>query len=283
MKAGARPMAQSVTWHDRRWRGAIQADGFRDYEDFISARTGQPVWERSATQTFRLTARDPEDGRPTGLYLKKYRYPRQRWRSMFRPDKPSVEQRNYEYLRRNVGNVVPIVVATGRRRQWMMLRDAFILTVELSGCDQLDTYAQTHWEGTPVERERVRQDRLIETTADLIRRMHEAGFYHIDLQWRNILVRFEGEPEEARAFLIDAPRGGRLLLWVRRRHGRLRDLSSLDKLARLYLTRTQRLRWFTRYTGRRRISPSDRRLIEAILADRARYERARARRLNPDE
>ena len=283
MKAGTGPMAQSVTWHDRRWQGTLQADGFRDYEDFIDARTDQPVWERSTTKTFRLTTRDPEDGRTTGLYLKKYSYPRQRWQTLFRPDKPAVERRNYEFLRRNMGDVVPIVVATGRRRRWMMLRDAFILTVELPDCVQLDTYAQTHWEGTPPEAERVRQDRLIETTADLIRRMHDVDFYHIDLQWRNILVRFEGESEGARAFLIDAPRGGRRLLWARRRHGQLRDLSSLDKLARFYLTRTQRLRWFTRYTKRRRISPSDRRLIRAILADRARYERARARRLNPDE
>lgn len=272
-------MGQSVTWHDRRWQGVLGASGLRTYEDFIDARADALVWERSVTKTIRLTAVDPEDDRPLAFYLKKYLYPNRRWRFLFRRDKPSVEQRNYAFLRRNVGAVVPEVVATGRRRRWMRLHDAFILTAEVPDSVQLDDYARAHWSARSEPDERARQDSLIRATAHLVRRMHAAGFYHVDLQWRNVLVRFGASPRQVEVFVIDAPRGGRRWLWLRRRHGQLRDLSSLDKLARMYLTRTQRLRWFRCYTRRRRINRSDRRLIAAILADRARYERAKARQL----
>jgi len=272
-------MGQSVTWHDRRRQRALQARGLRTYEDFISAQIDTLVWERSSTKTLRLTAVDSEGDRPTGFYLKKYVHPDSRWTSLFRRDKPTIEQRNYEYLRREVGDVVPEVVVTGQRRRWLMLQDAFIVTTELAGCEQLDEYARAHWSGCVNGCERGRLDSLIRATADLVRRMHATGFYHIDLQWRNVLVRFSAPTSDAEVFVIDAPRGGRRWLWLRRRHGQLRDLSSLDKLARHYLTRTQRLRWFTLYTGRRRISRFDRRLIGAILADRSRYERNKVRLL----
>ncbi len=275
-------MGPSVTWHDPRWQRPLASCGLRAYDDLINPRSGELVWERSTTQTFRLQVHDPTSGRPMSLYLKRYVYPDRRWRFLFRRDKPAVERRNYEMIRQHVGPVVPEVIATGRRRRWGMLRDAFILTAELTDCAQLDDYARSHWGGKPSSEERTRQDRLIRTTADLVRRMHAAHFYHIDLQWRNILVRFDAS-HRGEAFFLDAPRGGRRRCRLRRRHGRLRDLSSLDKLARVYLTRTQRLRWFVHYTGRRRPDRADRRLIAAVLADRARYERAKARLMTSDE
>ncbi len=276
-------MGQSVTWYDRRLQGALGAGGLRTYEDFIDAQADALVWERSVTKTIRLTSVDPENDRPLAFYLKKYLYPDRRWRFLFRPDKPAVEQRNYAFLRRRVGAVVPEVVATGRRRRWLQLHDAFILTAELPDCVQLDDYARTHWPASPGTDEQARQDSLVRATAELVRRMHAARFYHVDLQWRNVLVRLGASAQRVEVFVIDAPRGGRRWLWPRRRHGQLRDLSSLDKLARMYLSRTQRLRWFALYTGRRRFNRSDRRLIKAILADRARYERDKARQLGIHE
>jgi len=275
-------MAPSVTWHDPRWQQALAACGLQEYDDLIAPRDGELVWERSTTQTFRVHADDPTSGRPASLYLKRYVYPDRRWRFLLRRDKPAIERQNYELIREHVGPVVPEVIATGRRRRWGMLHDAFILTAELAGCVQLDDYARSHWGARPRPEERARQDHLIRTTAELVGRMHAAHFYHIDLQWRNILVRFDTS-HRGEAFFLDAPRGGRRWWCLRRRHGRLRDLSSLDKLARIYLTRTQRLRWFVHYTGRRRPDRADRRLIATVLADRARYERAKARLMTSDE
>lgn len=272
-------MGQCVTWHDRRWRRALEARGLSRYSDFFKDGLGEQVWDRSTSKTFRITVTDPDDGRPVGLYLKRYIHAKQRWRFLLRRDKPTVERRNYDDLRRILGNVVPEVVATGRRQHWMMLHDAFILTVELPGVVQLDDYGREHWRCEPDADERNRQEALIRLTAELVRRMHDAGFYHIDLQWRNILVRFGDAPDRVDVFLIDAPRGGRRWFGLYRKHGQLRDLSSLDKLARLHLTRTQRLRWFKLYTGERRISRFGRRLIAAVLADRDRYEEAKARQL----
>ncbi|MBN1344105.1 MAG: hypothetical protein JXQ73_15575 [Phycisphaerae bacterium] len=268
-------MGQSVTWHNPQRRQLLRAKGLRSYDDFIDCREGDPVWSRSITKTYRLTCDDPETQGTLGLYLKKYVYPKRRWRFLFRRDKPSIESRNYAALRECLGPVVPDVVATGRRRRWMMLHDAFILTDELADCVQLDEYAETHWKGAPSERQRARQDSLIRITAELVRRMHAAHFYHVDLQWRNILVHFGESPKQVRAFFIDAPRGGYRYLWFRRSHGVFRDLSSLEKGARRYLTRTQRLRWFKLYAGRSRLTRNDRGLILGILGERGRYDHRR--------
>jgi len=272
-------MGRSITWHDRRWQQVLQNGGLSRYEDFLGYRSDRLVWERFTTQTSRLEFRTPDGDRPTVLYLKKYVYPTRRWRFLLRRDKPDVEVRNYDFLRRRVGPCVPEVIATGRRRRWMMLYDAFILTRELPQAVQLDDYARRHWKGPLPPDERARQRHLLRATADLVRRMHAVHFYHIDLQWRNILVRFDGSSREAEVFLIDAPRGGRRWLWFRRTHGRVRDLSNLDKLARHYLSRTDRLRWYVLYAGGRRLNRRDRRLITAVLAERARYDQAKARLL----
>src|SRR5207253_1005236 len=65
--------------------------------------------------------------------------------------------------------------------------------------------------------------------------------------WRNILVRLDsGGPA---IFLIDSSRGGVRRTWLSRHHGRIRDLASLDKLARFRLTATERLRWVRWYLG----------------------------------
>lgn len=255
----------------------------RQYEDFIRYQTDDLVWQRLSTQTYRLDVAESNGQPTTTFYLKKYVYRRRRWRFLLRRDKPAVEYRNYEFLRRWVGPCVPDVVATGRRRKWLMLHDAFILTLGLPNTAQLDEYARRHWKDNISRDERIRQEALIRNTADLVRRMHAVHFFHIDLQWRNILIRTGTVPSNPEVFLIDAPRGGPRYLRLRREHGRLRDLSNLDKLARAYLSRTQRLRWYVGYAGHRRLNREDRRLITAVLADRTRYERAKMRLLSLDE
>lgn len=93
------------------------------------------------------------------------------------------------------------------------------------------------------------------------RAMHDQGFVHNDLKWRNILV--DSQPL-ANIFLIDCPAGtywwGPFL-----QYRRVKDLACLDKIAKYHLSRTQRLRFYKAYTGRRRLSTADRRRIRRVL------------------
>lgn len=91
--------------------------------------------------------------------------------------------------------------------------------------------------------------------------MHDKGFAHNDLKWRNLLVNGEDAPT---VFLIDCPNGtfwrGPML-----RYRIIKDLACLDKIAKYRLSRTQRLRFFLDYAGHARLSVADKRRIRKIL------------------
>ena len=97
--------------------------------------------------------------------------------------------------------------------------------------------------------------------ARITRRMHEAGFVHNDLKWRNLLVTNGDAPV---VYLIDCPSGGYwwgpfLLYRI------VKDLACLDKVARHHLTRTQRLRFFLDYVQHRRLTEGDKRRVRKII------------------
>lgn len=105
---------------------------------------------------------------------------------------------------------------------------------------------------------------LLHALAGAVARMHAAGFFHWDLQWRNILVRRSSGDFDI--FLIDSSRGGLRRTPIGRAHGRIRDLFCLDKLARRHLSRTTRLRFLRAYLGPDAARNPTRRLIRRLLA-----------------
>ncbi len=91
-----------------------------------------------------------------------------------------------------------------------------------------------------------------------VRNMHQYGFVHSDLKWRNILVR---GPD---VFIIDCPQGRRLVGPLLKR-GVIKDLACLDKVAKRVLSRTQRLRFYLRYRELDRLRAGEKREIRRIL------------------
>ena len=139
-----------------------------------------------------------------------------------------------------------------RRR---FLRGALI-TRELEQTDDLALLAATH-------DARLRDPRWVQEVslqlARSTRAMHDRGFAHNDLKWRNLLV----DPQR-RLYLIDCPTGA---FWhgpfLQRRI--VKDLACLDKVAKYQLSRTQRLRFYLQYCQRSRLIEKDKPRIRQIL------------------
>lgn len=97
--------------------------------------------------------------------------------------------------------------------------------------------------------------------ARITRCLHDAGFVHNDLKWRNLLVTNGDAPV---VYLIDCPSGG---FWWGPflRYRIVKDLACLDKVAKYHLTRTQRLRFYLDYAGRDRLTDGDKRRVRRIV------------------
>jgi RIO-like serine/threonine protein kinase len=89
--------------------------------------------------------------------------------------------------------------------------------------------------------------------------MHAHGFVHNDLKWRNLLVDTAGK-----LYFIDCPSGG---FWRGPflRYRIVKDLACLDKMAKYHLSRTDRLRFYLDYAGKRRLADEDKKIVRKIV------------------
>ena len=149
----------------------------------------------------------------------------------------------------------PIVAYGLERRLGAFVRGALV-TRELPGTLDLSHLAD---HDHPWLHDRHWVERISRQLAAATRRLHDHHFTHNDLKWRNLLV-----DDQARLFFIDCPTGafwwGPLL-----RYRIVKDLACLDKVAKYQLTRSQRLRFYLQYRGRRRLSARDKRCIRRIV------------------
>lgn len=249
-------MSTNLVIHDRQLQPVLDQLSLRSYADFVECKAGEVVARRGTCETRRILIGGDEPGE--AVYLKVYRY-EPSWRTMLMRDASTIESRNYATLRTRCGAAVPNVIATGRRRSLGRLRDAFILTRGIPNARPMDEWM----EGCGA----AARSRALGQLAELVSRMHASGFYHVDLQLRNVLVR-EGDDRELTLHVLDSSRGGLRRWSVRREYARFRDLSSLFKGARSRLTSREPLRWLKRYFGVGRLTPAHRMLARTILIDR---------------
>lgn len=151
------------------------------------------------------------------------------------------------------------VVAYGMERDGLGFGRGALITL---GIDDTDDLAQLARRQDPRLREWRWLAAVMAQVADATRIMHEHGFAHNDLKWRNILVDRQTAPQ---VYFIDCPAGSRWpgpLL----RYRIIKDLACLDKVGKYQLRRTDRLRFYLAYTRRRHLDAADKKRIRAILA-----------------
>lgn len=188
-------------------------------------------------------------------YVKRYSGAGKGLRRFVGRPRVKAEWQNLMLFRRWGIPTAPIVAYGLERRSGAFLRGAMI-TRELEQTEDLALLANTG--DARLHDRRWVQDVSLQL-ARSTRAMHDRGFAHNDLKWRNLLV----DPQR-RLYLIDCPTGA---FWrgpfLQRRI--VKDLACLDKVAKYQLTRTQRLRFYLQYSGQQKLDMRDKARVRAVL------------------
>jgi len=205
----------------------------------------------------------PDDSR-LAVFFKQYVYSPPAWKFIGRASKARCEFQNYEVFAR-LGIPAATPVACGEERDGLgRLGRAFIVTRAIPEAATLAEFVQKRCAERGEETTRRLREHLLRQLADMTRRIHDAGFFHFDLVWRNILVT-ESPPVGPKLWWIDCPRG-RIDRWSPwRRFWRLRDLTSLDKVASQLCTRGERLNFVKLYLGKALLDGEVKKLVHAAI------------------
>lgn len=178
-------------------------------------------------------------------YLKVYSYSGPaRLRTLFIPSRAGREYRNLLRMA-ELGFSVPRPVACGQARTLGFVSDSFVMTRAIENAAPIWTFIyepKTAPFPFPGRAERLR---LIADFAAILRRAHEERFFIHTLRSKNVLLTRAGGRYELS--VIDVPFAGIWRWKIFPRAGRVRDLASLLKWARLLLTRTERMRFAKAY------------------------------------
>lgn len=196
------------------------------------------------------------------FFLKIYAY-RGLWRlrTLFVPSRALREYRNLLRLS-ELGFSVPQPVAGGQARTLGFVGESFVMTRAVERPASIWTYLHEPAKAPFPPPGRAERLRLIAEFARTMRRAHEEKFFIHTLRSKNVLLTKDGDRYAIQ--VIDVPFAGIWRWRIFPRAGRIRDLASVMKWARVLLSRTERMR-FARAYG------ADRDLLRAAQAYQEKY------------
>ena len=242
-----------ISWDVETSRLGPQAQAAFASLDSVYALQGVELSRSLVSDVIRLTL----DGER--YYVKRYRAGRRnalRGRlGMTRIEREWANLRRFEAW----GIAAAHIVACGLERRHRRFQRGAMITVEIRDSTDLATLAKS---GEFARRDRAWLQAILQQVAADTRTIHSRRFAHNDLKWRNILITAATPPK---TFWIDCPDG---MFWWGPflRYRIIKDLACLDKLGRVYLSRTQRLRFYLDYVQQPRLSRADKQRIGKILA-----------------
>ena len=247
------------------WQPLLQARQLDGVEAVYALQAGTVLKPGATTEVRRLEWLD--HGLRRELYVKKYWYPTSgdRWSGFHRGTFWGVSKvrREFENLARlrAWGLDAPAPVAYGEERRASWLHRSFLISEGIPDPLSLDLFIRDLSPTLPASEQRQLRRELIGRLADYLRRMHEHRFVHHDFFWRNILL---SGRSLAHFFLIDSHKGRCWKPWMETR-SRAKDLATLDAPAPSFFRRSERLRFFLRYRGQRRLTRDDKQLLRLVL------------------
>jgi tRNA A-37 threonylcarbamoyl transferase component Bud32 len=241
----------SYFWHiSEEYKNTVLADVFSDLARAFFIQ-GELVSRNPVGHVIKVKI----DGR--FYFVKKYSRGGKRLRRFVGKSRVRNEWENLSFFSR-LGIPTANIVAYGQESKWGLFKRGALITEELKDTTDLAELAMNQ---SPLLKDRDWIRQVILQVADFTKRMHDRGFVHNDLKWRNILVTCGKEPE---VFFIDCPVGKKWSGPVLRR-GFIKDLACLDKVAKYQLSRTTRLWFYKVYSGRSRLTKADKLLIKRVL------------------
>lgn len=216
------------------------------------------VWRKLPDRENCTLDAERAEGTPVRLHIKRY--------PAVAPGTPAADEvRGIEALQRAGIPTVPLV-------GWGGLADgrSFVLMLDLAESRDAEKLVAT---GTPFAD-------LLEPTADVAARLHQAGLHHRDLYLCHFFARFSdnGKPELA---LIDAARVRSLPRFFARRWV-IKDLAQFwYSTTKLPVTDAQREAWLLRYTGQRGLTNTT--ALRRAVERKARWIARHDRKLNAEQ
>lgn len=201
------------------------------------------------------------------IFYKQYSFAKPSWRFLGRASKARREYENYAVFK-DLNITCAERMACGEQRDELgRLQRAFIITRAVPNVETLLEFIPKHCPSRTTAQSREMRGQILQQLASMTRRIHEVGFFHNDLYWRNILVQWK--PGEApKLWWIDCPRGGFARFPFFQSHRRIKDLAALDKSAEQLLSVGERIAFVKLYLGEKRLGSKARQLIRDTLAYR---------------
>ena len=232
-------------------------------------------------ERFRLRLSDAQ-GDEAVIYLKRYGRPdlTQRIKRFLRRDRQPTAGYDFSaaLLLAEQGILVPRPVALGWDGSGLTERRSFVMIEQLPHADALERLlADKPHTQTDYALLRDRHE-LIGQLAQLVRKLHQTGFYHRDLYLAHIFLARPSTGCE-QLCLIDLQRVFRPRLC--RHRWRVKDLAQLYYSARQFFSNTDALRFLRQYCASERLTAREKRLARAIVRKTrriARHDRNRIRR-----
>ncbi len=209
--------------------------------------------QRRRSKVVKGVLNDPVEGE-VSVYFKLYGYRRLK-RSLSRILKETRSKGEFSNLLffHKIGIPACEPIAQGEYRNFLGIpRNCMIITREIMGAKQLDHFVRDlELDDLSSETKLLIRRNIIKSLAHNTKKIHDHNFYHDDLKWRNILVRYvAGGNYDVEIFWIDCPNGyfdktGGL----RQNHGVIKDIATLDHLAWRNCTKDERKYFLSCYLG----------------------------------
>lgn len=247
------PLAEGCGLVHKDYVAGLQAAGLDSLEKIFACQQGQRLDKPGLGTRQRWRMALTVAGRPTAIYLKRYGSPS--WSMVL---KRLLGQRTtapiaiFDFAAAmtlaKVGVAVPRPIAYGFERGGLRERRSFVMLEELPGAEALERLLP-RWRENAGRYALLRDKKeLIRHIADLVRRLHEAGYFHRDLYLAHLFISKNRQGGE-RLNVIDLQRVFRPR-W-RRRRWQVKDLAQLYYSARRYFSRVDMLRFAHYYWGNR--------------------------------
>ena len=181
-------------------------------------------------------------------------------------------------LMRRLGIHAVRPIAHGERRVAHFVKSCFLVTESVPDAVPLSFFIKELSHRREGPKAIAARHEILTSLARQIRLMHEAGFVHRDLFWRNVLIR--SLPDGRFEFhFLDASVGKRIRVQQWRQDSIVRDIAAMGVLAPDFCSRADQLRFLLVYLDKKRIDEADRRWLREVQRQSAVMHDAEVQRL----